>query len=74
MEQGAENFLKEKGFDITPEGCKAALEWLEHARPQDAFYSEGPIDNATDWHVGEARLDAMMKIVRGRIKGMEEKE
>ena len=30
----------------------------------------GPIDNAVDWHMGEARLDAMLKCVKARIQKM----
>ena len=69
MAESAEFFLKEKGFDIkTLEGCQAAAAWLDQAKPEDAYYSEGPIVNALEWHIAEARLDAMSKIVKDRIR------
>ena len=69
FEEPTEQFLKEKGFDLsTLAGLKAAQVWLEKARPEDAFATEGPIDNEVDWHMGEARLDGMLKIVKARIQ------
>ena len=63
--------MAEKGFDInTLTGCKAAQAWLEKARVEDAFATEGPIDNAVDWHVGEGRLNAMLRCVKARIDRM----
>jgi len=49
-------------------GLKKAQAWLENAKVEDAFYSEGPIENAIDWHVGEARIAAMLKVVKARIE------
>ena len=69
FEDPTEQFLKEKGFDLsTLAGLKAAQVWLEKAQPADAFVTEGPIDNAVDWHMGEARLDGMLKIVKAKIQ------
>ena len=48
--------------------------WLEKAQPSDAFVTEGPIDNEVDWHIGEARLDSTLKIVKARIKKILEGE
>ena len=45
--------------------------WLEKAQPEDAFVTEGPIDNEVDRHMGKARLDSMLKIVKARIKKIE---
>lgn len=71
VDQVTEYTLKEKGFDInTLSGAKAAQKFLENARVEDAFITEGPIDNAVDWHMGEARLDAMLKCVKARIQKM----
>ena len=71
MDQVMEYTMKEKGFDInTLSGAKAAQKFLENARVEDAFITEGPIDNAVDWHMGEARLDAMLKCVKARIQKM----
>ncbi|MBO5567587.1 MAG: hypothetical protein J6A79_01385, partial [Clostridia bacterium] len=71
MDQVTEYTMKEKGFDInTLSGAKAAQKFLENARVEDAFITEGPIDNAVDWHMGEARLDAMLKCVKDRIQKM----
>ena len=68
FEEPTEQFLKEKGFDLsTLAGLKAAQVWLEKAQPADAYVTEGPIDNAVDWHMGEARLDGMLKIVKAKI-------
>ena len=72
MEESTEWFLKDKGFYIsTLSGCKAAQAWLEKAQPNDAFVTEGPIDNSIDWHMGKARLDSMLKIVKAQIKKIE---
>ena len=67
--EAADQFLTEKGFDLNSlAGLKAAQAWLENAKVEDAFYSEGPIENAIDWHVGEARIAAMLKVVKARIE------
>lgn len=71
MDQVTEITMKEKGFDInTLAGAKAAQSWLENAKVEDAFLTEGPIENAVDWHMGEARLDAMQKCIKIRIQKM----
>lgn len=65
----AAEFLRNKGFDIsTFVGCKGALVWLEEAKVEDAFWEEGKIDNAADWYLGEARIEAMKKIVQDRLE------
>ena len=64
-----DHFLTEKGFNLsTLSGLKAAQKWLEEAKVEDAFWTEGPIDNAIDWHIGEARIAAMLKVVKKRIE------
>ena len=70
LAESTEVFLKEKGFDLdTMQGLLEAHEWLEHAKVEEAFYTDDvPIDNALDWHMGEARLTAMTKIVKKWIK------
>jgi hypothetical protein len=67
--EATDQFLTEKGFDLSNlAGLKKAQAWLENAKVEDAFYSEGPIENAIDWHVGEARIAAMLKVVKARIE------
>ena len=62
-----EEFLEERGFDLkTLKGLKVAQVWLEKAKVQDVYSSD--IENAFDWHMGEARIDAMLKIVKDRIE------
>ena len=70
MGESTDAFLKDKGFNVdTLSGLKKAQQWLENARVEDAFYTDDvPIDNAVDWHMGEARLAAMLKIVKDRIE------
>ena len=64
----AEEFFRSKGYDIsTLAGCKAALIWLETAQVSDAFWEGGAIDNATDWYIGEARLEALSKALQARL-------
>ena len=71
MDEAAEAFLKEKGFDIaTLAGAKAAQKFLENAGPEDAFYTEGPVDNEMDAWVGRMRLAAMLRCVKARIEKM----
>ena len=68
--ESTDAFLKDKGFNVnTLSGLKKAQHWLENARVEDAFYTNDvPIDNTVDWHMGEARLAAMLKIVKDRIE------
>lgn len=67
--EATDQFLAEKGFDLpTLAGLKAAQAWLEKAKVEEAFWSEGPIENAIDQHMGEARIAAMLKIVKARIE------
>lgn len=62
-----EEFLNSRGFNLDSlTGLKAAQAWLEKARVQDVYSSD--IENAFDWHMGEARIDAMLKIVKDRIE------
>ena len=70
MGESTDVFLRDKGFNTnTLSGLKAAQKWLENAKVEDAFYTDDvPIDNAVDWHMGEARLAAMLKIVKDRIE------
>ena len=63
-----DQFLMAKGFDLsTLTGLKAAQKWLEEVKVEDAFRSEGPMDSI-DRHLGQARLAAMLKIVKKRIE------
>ncbi|MBR1710806.1 MAG: hypothetical protein IJ719_18600 [Clostridia bacterium] len=69
IKQTTDTFLKEKGFDVTTiDGLKEALNWLEHAKVEEAFYNVSPIEDPIDWNVGEARLDVMQRIVRDKIE------
>ena len=71
MDASTEAFLKEKGFDITTlVGAKAAQRFLEKAGPEDAFVTEGPVDNEMDEAMGRMRLDAMLRCVKARIQKM----
>ena len=63
--------LKGKGFDISSlAGAKAAQKFLENAGPEDAFVTEGPVDNEMDEFMGKMRLEAMLKCVKARIDQM----
>lgn len=71
MDEATEFFLKEKGFDIsTLAGAKAAQKFLEEAGPEDAFITEGPVDNEMDNFMGRMRLQAMLRCVHARIRKM----
>lgn len=71
MDASTEAFLKEKGFDITTlAGAKAAQQFLENAGPEDAFVTEGPVDNEMDEAMGRMRLSAMLGCVKARIQKM----
>ena len=67
-------FLAAKGFNIgTLAGCKGALQWLDEARVEDAFWeNDGPIDNAVDWYIGEGRIEALRKYVLNRLEELKE--
>jgi len=71
MDEVTESFLKEKGFDIhSLAGAKAAQKFLENAGPEDAFYTDGPVDNEMDEWMGRLRLAAMLRCVKARIEKM----
>ena len=71
MDESTLVFLKEKGYDITSlAGAKAAQKFLENAGPEDAFYTEGPVDNEMDRRIGEMRIQAMLRCVKLRIEKM----
>ena len=71
MDEATDAFLKDKGFDITNlAGAKAAQKFLENAGPEDAFVTEGPVDNEMDAFMGKMRLEAMLKCVKARIDQM----
>lgn len=71
MDAATETFLKDKGFDISSlAGAKAAQKFLENAGPEDAFVTEGPVDNVMDEFMGKMRLETMLKCVKARIDQM----
>jgi hypothetical protein len=71
MDAATVAFLKGKGFDISSlAGAKAAQKFLETAGPEDAFVTEGPVDNEMDTFMGRMRLEAMLKCVKARIDQM----
>ena len=60
-----------EGIDISSlAGAKAAQKFLENAGPEDAFVTEGPVDNEMDEFMGKMRLEAMLKCVKARIDQM----
>ena len=71
MDESTEAFLREKGYDIsTLAGAKAAQKFLENAGPEDAFWTEGPVDNEMDEYMGRMRIGAMLECVKARIEKM----
>ncbi len=64
-------FLADKGFDIkTLAGAKAAQKFLEEADLEDAFVTEGPVEDEVDKHMARMRLDSMLACVKARIQKM----